>query len=170
VDEPPVEQWRRETIAAEQAAAAAATTVEPVTVDSAIVEPVVVEPESTPGDVAPDDDVVATTIADADPADVHAPELDPTEPAPPEPDAGQEGAPTELPLPTRVPGANLSHTPASTEGEPVDESDPMRPYRVHELLTRHSQGVTRGHTHEPPGGADPVARGDAAPFEPEDLR
>ncbi|MFN8025198.1 MAG: nitrate- and nitrite sensing domain-containing protein [Acidimicrobiia bacterium] len=50
-------------------------------------------------------------------------------------DFGDAPAAEELPLPTRVPGMHLLHEPVvSTEGG-VDESDPMRPYRVHELLT-----------------------------------
>jgi len=41
----------------------------------------------------------------------------------------------------------MTHQPVVHEQHPVDESDPMRPYRVHELLTRHSQGVRRGLEH-----------------------
>jgi len=67
----------------------------------------------------------------------------------------ESAQPVEPALPTRVPGANLSHTPAAAEGAPVDETDPLRAYRVHELLSRHTQGVRRGHTQEPPVVAEP---------------
>jgi hypothetical protein len=44
----------------------------------------------------------------------------------------------------RVPGQHLIHHPLiATEASEVD-ADPMRPYRVHELLTRHAQGKRRG--------------------------
>jgi hypothetical protein len=43
-----------------------------------------------------------------------------------------------------VPGKHLSHQP-TTAGDASDvAADPMRPYRVHELLTRHEQGKRRG--------------------------
>jgi len=48
------------------------------------------------------------------------------------------------PLPTRVPGQHLSHHPAVTGDAADADADPMRPYRVHELLTRHTQGKQRG--------------------------
>jgi hypothetical protein len=53
----------------------------------------------------------------------------------------------DLPLPTRIPGQNMTHQPVVDEEDPLDDADPMRPYRVHELLTRHSQGVQRGQEH-----------------------
>ncbi len=42
--------------------------------------------------------------------------------------------------------------------EPADtEVDPMRAYRVHELLTRHAQGKQRGHAGEDTtAGTSPV--------------
>jgi signal transduction histidine kinase len=53
--------------------------------------------------------------------------------------------PTEqIPLATRVPGQHLSHQPNADPTEDSDEADPLRPYRVHELLTRHAQGKRRG--------------------------
>ena len=40
---------------------------------------------------------------------------------------------------------------------PDADADPMRPYRVHELLTRHAQGKRRGQVGEEfPTGATPV--------------
>jgi hypothetical protein len=55
------------------------------------------------------------------------------------------------PLPTRVPGQHLSHQPSAEAAfvvpdarAPVPESDPLRPYRVHEFLSRHDQGKRRG--------------------------
>ena len=48
------------------------------------------------------------------------------------------------PLPTRVPGQHLSHHPRVANEAPDAEADPMRAYRVHELLTRHAQGKRRG--------------------------
>jgi signal transduction histidine kinase len=65
------------------------------------------------------------------------------------------------PLPTRVPGQNLSHHPR-VANEPVDtDVDPMRAYRVHELLTRHAQGKRRGQMGEqaPDGAPTPSAPG-----------
>ena len=62
----------------------------------------------------------------------------------------------DLPLPTRIPGHHMTHHPVVDEQDPIDEADPMRPYHVHELLTRHSQGVRRGlehHDDEAPGRA-----------------
>jgi signal transduction histidine kinase len=56
-----------------------------------------------------------------------------------EPDATGVGL-----LPARVPGHNLSHEPhaGGDSGEP--DADPLRPYHVHELLTRHTIGKRRG--------------------------
>jgi signal transduction histidine kinase len=48
------------------------------------------------------------------------------------------------PLPSRVPGHHLSHQPAAAGEEPPREADPLRPYHVHELLTRHQLGKRRG--------------------------
>jgi hypothetical protein len=179
MDEPPVEQWRRETIAAEQAAAAAAAA--PVTAEPTVAEPTVAEPnpaeapnvEPAPVESAPAEPVVGETVVGEQVVAEGLAEptfAEPTfsegfaEPAPPAdgPGPAAEEVPEDVPLATRVPGANLSHTPTSAEGEPADDGDPMRPYRVHELLTRHSQGVNRGHTNEPVGDVDPV---DTATFD-----
>ncbi|HEX9505020.1 MAG TPA: ATP-binding protein, partial [Acidimicrobiia bacterium] len=52
----------------------------------------------------------------------------------------------QVPLATRVPGQHLSHQPSAeaADADADDEADPLRPYRVHELLTRHAQGKRRG--------------------------
>jgi signal transduction histidine kinase len=62
-------------------------------------------------------------------------------------------------LPTRVPGSNLSHLPTAMPDAHAGESaDPMRPYRVHELLNRHEQGKRRGR-----GDVDVLATEDRPP-------
>jgi hypothetical protein len=62
-----------------------------------------------------------------------------------------------------VPGSNLSHLPTATPDADQRVSDPMRPYRVHELLTRHAQGKRRGQAEQDgtpaPGGADGTGPG-----------
>jgi hypothetical protein len=126
MDEPPVEQWRRETIEAEQAAA-----------------------EAFPDTAPARDDIITDGRSDAAaPAD--------------------ETVVEEQPLTTRVPGSNLSHTPTPADGALADETDPMRPYRIHELITRHAHGVHRGHGHEPLVSEDESGASPAP--EPEDLR
>ena len=50
----------------------------------------------------------------------------------------------DAPLPTRVPGQHLSHHPTVAGDDDVSDADPLRPYRVHELLTRHAHGKRRG--------------------------
>ena len=60
----------------------------------------------------------------------------------------------DAPLPTRVPGQHLSHHPLLSGEVAEVAADPMRAYRVHELLTRHEQGKRRGQTGE---GAPPSA-------------
>ena len=50
--------------------------------------------------------------------------------------------------PTRVPGQHLSHHPRLAADAPEADADPMRAYRVHELLTRHAQGKQRGQAGE----------------------
>ena len=51
--------------------------------------------------------------------------------------------------PTRVPGQHLSHQPTSPATTVDADADPLRPYRVHELLTRHAQGKRRGRVGAP---------------------
>jgi signal transduction histidine kinase len=50
----------------------------------------------------------------------------------------------QIPLAARVPGQHLSHQPVAEALGEADDADPLRPYRVHELLTRHAQGKRRG--------------------------
>ncbi|MEX1006348.1 MAG: nitrate- and nitrite sensing domain-containing protein [Acidimicrobiia bacterium] len=69
-----------------------------------------------------------------------APEPGPTEEA----EAPLDEPVADAPLPTRVPGHHLSHQPTVEADERVAEADPLRPYRVHELLTRHDLGKRRG--------------------------
>ena len=87
-------------------------------------------------------------IADAPPVVDDAPP-----PPPPTPGPEEGGFYEAAPLPTRVPGQHLSHHPRLGNEAPEAVDDPMRAYRVHELLTRHAQGKRRGQTGEefPPG-------------------
>ncbi len=66
------------------------------------------------------------------------------------PDANGAADHDEGPLPVRTPGRHMSHQPLVDGGEPASDSDPLRPYRVHELLTRHDQGKRRGRSETPP--------------------
>jgi len=61
----------------------------------------------------------------------------------------------------------MSHQPLTDGyGEATDESDPLRPYRVHELLTRHAQGKRRASGAE----AEPEASTEIFPDLPEEAR
>jgi HAMP domain-containing protein len=154
-DEPPVEQWAREVDAQEHAAASAAAAAE------AEAEAEVLAPEAPPTfeampEVPPAPEAMPTHEAESagDLRDAVADEPAAGEDAV-DPDAG------EVPLPIRVPGQHLLHEPTAWSDEMIDESDPMRPYRVHELLTRHSQGVQRGQTHHDDPTGDPTHGPDA---------
>ena len=57
------------------------------------------------------------------------------------------------PLPSRVPGHHLSHQPSAPVDVVAADADPLRPYHVHELLTRHQLGKRRGQAEGP--GTDP---------------
>jgi signal transduction histidine kinase len=166
-DEPPVEEWRWEGL---DAAATSTAPVEPAAPaphpayeapahpDPLVDEPVVEEPVAE----APTFD---TPSYDAPPAaDEH-----PTAAAPPPPPSSSASAPPPAPdpdegtfqeatpLPTRVPGQHLTHHPRLAAEAEAPEVDPMRAYRVHELLTRHAQGKRRGQAGEElPNGASPV--------------
>jgi signal transduction histidine kinase len=155
-DEPPVEEWRREGLAGTDAAG-----------------PVLDEPSitSAPGGDAPTAFDQPRPGFDTPTAfDQPAPAFD----APPAfdqplgfeeapgssgpPPFDPSGAPADppgfddqIPLATRVPGQHLSHQPTPGREEVDVDADPMRPYRVHELLTRHAQGKRRGRT-DPDGG------------------
>jgi signal transduction histidine kinase len=89
----------------------------------------------------------------ATPNDVRADDAAASAPPP----GDDEGAFHEsAPLPTRVPGQHLSHHPRLAS-EAVDaDADPMRAYRVHELLTRHAQGKRRGQLGEQMDGESPT--------------
>ncbi|MFI5046820.1 MAG: nitrate- and nitrite sensing domain-containing protein [Acidimicrobiia bacterium] len=145
-DEPPVEEWRREGIAAETDAPPGSTepppsSTPPAAVPTSPVSAPTAAPTASQADDGADDWVTEATApfepAGADRADRvqddGAPGGDPLD------DLGEPGV-----LPTRVPGRHLSHLPTvAGDAQPV-ESDPMRPYRVHELLSRHEQGKRRG--------------------------
>jgi signal transduction histidine kinase len=125
-DEPPVEEWRREGLAGAAGSAAA---------DPTLVDPTTVSP---PSSGAPN--AGTTNAYEAPPTfDAPPPPFEPTGPPEDPPGYNDQG-----PLPMRIPGQHLSHQP-TPEREEVDvDVDPMRPYRVHELLTRHAQGKRRG--------------------------
>jgi signal transduction histidine kinase len=132
-DEPPVEEWRREGLA--DAAAGS---------DGPAMPPIEADP--FPGLA----DETTAAAAAAFEAPFEAPfEATPGFDAPPPFAAGGEppdppGFNDQVPLPTRVPGQHLSHQPTSGRDADALDADPMRPYRVHELLTRHAQGKRRG--------------------------
>ena len=52
-----------------------------------------------------------------------------------------DDAPLPDPRPRPAPEPPADASPATT---PIADADPLRPYRVHELLTRHAQGKRRG--------------------------
>ncbi|HEY7105515.1 MAG TPA: nitrate- and nitrite sensing domain-containing protein [Acidimicrobiia bacterium] len=132
-DEPPVEEWRAEGLADPEPA----HTPPVQTVTLPLPEAVRPDPAVPLRDDALRPDVLEEPRVE-EPADVFTPIAD--EPVS-EPDA---------PLPTRVPGHHLSHQPAVDADDPLRgpepslETDPLRPYRVHELLTRHDLGKRRG--------------------------
>ncbi len=118
-DEPPVEEWRAEGLADPEPGHAPTVTLPLVDIaPSPEPEPITVEP-----------------IASA---------ADPRVETPPVEEPPVEEPLVDGPLPTRVPGHHLSHQPTVVGDEQVSEADPLRPYRVHELLTRHDLGKRRG--------------------------
>jgi hypothetical protein len=151
-DEPPVEQWRREGLAREQAAPPVAPAVEDPVVAPAVEDPAVEDPVVEPRTL---DEEISDGVADSPPlTDV------------PVDDALDQD---ELPLPTRVPGHHMTHQPTPAGSDPIDDSDPLRPYRVHELLTRHTQGKMRGQAHHDAPDTDmphPATSTTAAPDHP----
>lgn len=142
-DEPPVEQWRRE--AEPVTGAAAEPTVRPPAAAEA--------PRQEPPTVIP-----PTPTAPNDPPPEPAERAERTGAAPPDADAGTDHAQydDDAPLATRVPGRHMSHQPLADADAPLAETDPLRPYRVHELLTRHDQGKRRGRAEAPPPEAHDV--------------
>jgi hypothetical protein len=93
-----------------------------------------------------------------------APESDAVE----EPEAEPDPPVADAPLPTRVPGHHLSHQPTVEHDEDASESDPLRPYRVHELLTRHDLGKRRGRAEHVAEVVDAPAS--ATPIPPDQYR
>jgi hypothetical protein len=119
-DEPPVEEWRRADLDAQA-------------------EPNAEPPLEPPLEPSP---FAEQTNASAPYAETF------TSPPPAEPfestAPNEEPSSEQAPLATRIPGQHLSHEPHAEVGDDTDEADPLRPYRVHELLTRHAQGKRRG--------------------------
>ena len=123
-DEPPVEEWRREGMVTATAPAA-----DPL----AFVEP------------APVIEAEPFAQATGTPARRRRPS-----PSPSRPSSNDDPFYDEVgPLPSRVPGHNLSHQPSAPVDVVAAEADPLRPYHVHELLTRHQLGKRRGQTEGP---------------------
>jgi hypothetical protein len=122
-DEPPVEEWRREGLVT---ANEALPVNEPVPYPLEADEPVLSEATAAP-------------LLGADPA-ATAP--------PPPPDNDSIDEPVG-PLQSRVPGHHLSHQPTTPVDVVATEADPLRPYHVHELLTRHQMGKRRGQAEGP---------------------
>jgi hypothetical protein len=164
-DEPPVEEWRWEGLSDGGAAPSAPVEgvstydaptydppaydaptydVPPAPVDAPTYEPPV--PVDTPSYDAPTYDAPTydTPSYDAPAYEAPAPDAAP----PPQPDPDEDAFQEAGPLPTRVPGQHLSHHPRIAAEAPDNEVDPMRAYRVHELLTRHAQGKQRGQASE----------------------
>jgi len=152
-DEPPVEEWR-----AEAEPVAAPPIVVPLPPEQARPEPgrpepVMAEPV-TPEPLIPDvvmpevlvtEAVVTEAVVTQRAVDDPSPFAEMLDDSPPPLDYDDVvEPPIDAPLPTRVPGHNLSHQPAGDGDDPGAESDPLRPYRVHELLTRHDLGKRRG--------------------------
>jgi signal transduction histidine kinase len=154
-DEPPVEEWRREG----------------GDLPSMHDSPSGVQPESRPAPhLQPERDWRAAPTAAAPTARPTTPTAETPRSEPPHMDAPSREVPRseqrvdealgssgpfdhpsdeaelddDAPLPIRVPGRNLSHAPIAGTATPAPESDPMRPYRVHEFLSRHDQGKRRG--------------------------
>ena len=128
-DEPPVEEWRREGLVT---ANEALPVNEPVSYPLEADEPVL--PEAT-----------AAPLLGADPVAAAA-----APPHPPDDDSIHEPV---GPLQSRVPGHHLSHQPTGPVDVVAADADPLRPYHVHELLTRHQMGKRRGQAEGP--GTEP---------------
>jgi hypothetical protein len=128
-DEPPVEEWRREGLV---------TANEALPVNEPVPYPLEAdEPELSEATAAP--------LLEADPVAAAA------ETSPPsDNDSIHEQA---GPLQSRVPGHHLSHQPVGPVDVVAADVDPLRPYHVHELLTRHQMGKRRGQAEGP--GTDP---------------
>jgi hypothetical protein len=124
-DEPPVEEWRREGMGDAESVPPIADAPAPAADTFAAPPP----PEFTPPQFAAPPFAPPPFDPAADTADGAFSTPPPNE---------------QVPLPTRVPGQHLSHQPNADATDDGAEADPLRPYRVHELLTRHAQGKRRG--------------------------
>jgi hypothetical protein len=169
-DEPPVEEWRAEAEpvppVAPRPVPSQPVSPQPVAPERMAPEPLVAEP--VVAEVVMPEAVITEQAVD-DPGSPFAEILD--DPPPAVYDDVVE-PPPDAPLPTRVPGHHLSHQPAGDSDDPGAETDPLRPYRVHELLTRHALGKRRGRaesTGEPDADASSPF-GESNPFgEPNPL-
>jgi signal transduction histidine kinase len=169
-DEPPVEEWRWEGLADAGAAPTAPVEPDAPTYDTPTYDALAYDAPTydVPTYDVPTYDVPppvdATPSYDAPASQDEAPSYDapsyeapPASPPPPQPDPDEAGFQESAPLPTRIPGQHLSHHPRIVADAPDAEVDPMRAYRVHELLTRHAQGKKRGQAgEEMPAGTAPV--------------
>ena len=161
-DEPPVEQWRREGLADDvppgtgRPDAPTAPPVAPPVVPAVDLAEPAPEPPLPPRVVEPQPE--PQPQPQPQPGPYPDPEPVPTAFTPPPPPEADADAPDDFSdaasLPTRIPGRHLTHQPvAAGDAAAADalaaadaDADPMRPYRVHELLTRHTQGKQRGRT------------------------
>jgi signal transduction histidine kinase len=151
-DEPPVEQWRREGLADGVPGSPDPTdafTVPPVDLTDAPAAAAVAPPAPPAAPtLEPSFPPPVDTTTEASPTDAFTtpppPPFAPTTSDGPGATGDPDGSADQAPLPTRIPGQHLSHHPMAG-GDPSEvDADPMRPYRVHELLTRHAQGKRRG--------------------------
>ena len=179
-DEPPVEEWRWEGLADGGAAPSApveqnAPTYDTPTYDAPTYDTPPAADTATTYDT-PTYDTPTYDTPTYDTPTYDAPTYDapvndappPPPPPPPSPDPDEGAFHEAAPLPTRIPGQHLSHHPKLVADAPDAEVDPMRAYRVHELLTRHAQGKKRGQAGEElPADTSPVP---GAPAVQEDGR
>ena len=152
-DEPPVEEWRREGLADDVPPGPARPTRRPT---PPVVRPVApaspAEPVPTP---APPRLVAAAPRRQPQPQPARTRRRSRARPVtPPPPPEADADARRRLRRRRRCPpGSRASTSATSRRRRPADDAvgadadaDPMRPYRVHELLTRHTQGKQRGRT------------------------
>ena len=153
-DEPPVEEWRAEGLADPEPKHAPTATLPVVDVGpTPEPEPIVVDAvsrvEDPPVEVPAAAELPIEQRPMAGPAMDDPPFDEPRMDEPPMDEPPMDEPPldeplVDSPLPTRVPGHHLSHQPTVVGDEQISEADPLRPYRVHELLTRHDLGKRRG--------------------------
>jgi signal transduction histidine kinase len=162
-DEPPVEEWRAEAEPSPFVAPVAPQPVAPQFVAPEFAAPEPVAPDRVPPEPAEAEPVIPEVVMPQpviteelidEPRSPFAEILDDVPPA----DADEVvEPPPDAPLPTRVPGNHMSHQPADDGDGAGGEADPLRPYRVHELLTRHDLGKRRGRAE---------SSGEPIPFDP----